>query len=179
LFETRHGKVFDFSKSNSDFLGSSARFRESHSSLVSSLKEFLESHQRVRIAFYQQQVDEGSFAMSLLEHHTFDTLQTRREWERWKERWIKNESPPNALWVSRNNNRAIAFATASGFFEITQPHQARYDFAGVHGNINNTIEERQSHGHEEGDAPSVEGSWEFLAYTTIREILKATELAAS
>lgn len=178
-FGTRYGKIFDFSKSNSDFLGFSARFRESHSPLVSQLKEFVESHQRVRVAFYQQHVDEDSFAKSLLGHHSFDALPTRKEWEGWKEGRLRGEAPRRVLRVSQKNDRATAFATASGFFEITQPHQARYDFAGVHGRIDNTVEERQTHGHEEGDAPFVEGSWEFLAYTTIRELLKANDIATS
>jgi hypothetical protein len=182
LFDTRHGKVFDFSMTTSDFWGSSARFRESESPLFSQLKEFVESHQRVRIAFYKQQVDERSFAISLLKRDVFKTLQTQQEWEGWRESWkkssweqesrIKNEAIKSVVWLDQKNDRAVAFGTKDGFFEITQPYQARYDFSGVWGDIDNTVEERQSHGHEEGNTPCVEGSWEFLTYKTICEFLK-------
>jgi hypothetical protein len=65
--------------------------------------------------------------------------------------------------------------TGDGFFEIRQPYQGHYDFFGVYGRINNTMEVRQSHGHEEAEMPCVEGFWEFLVYSTIREFLKFSE----
>lgn len=185
LFGTRHGKIFDFSESNSDFSGFSARFHESKSPLLSQLKEFIKSHQQVRIDFYKQQVDEKSFAISLLKRDVFKTLQTRQEWEDWRESWkkssweqerkIKNEAIKSVVWLDQKNDRAVAFGTEDGFFEITRPYYARYDFSGVWGDIDNTVEERQSHGHEEGNTPSTNGFWEFLAYKTICEFLKKDE----